>query len=216
MNITNKKKQLKNWITKYIFLFVIFFCQTAGADEIFRFTKITCIPELNYFDASLFDINGGSDEELDFMSENQKELQVKYGLVPESSDGTQECKLKDSNIKIQIKYRSAKINGFCGGAPDAMLKLWIDQKLIIDLDHFNSCLDKDAIVHVGFKDFKRIKKSILYFKERNYKRTKTKCVIWLDSELKGISSNYCNRSEINRNLPIKDNHIIKPLTNDKY
>ncbi len=184
-----------------------FLAQSAWADEIWNFTRITCISELNYFEASNVEINSGSNEESKFMGENQERIRKKYNLRGESLSDIQECKLKDANLKIQIKYRAGK-DGLCGRSSSAILKLWINDKLMVDLDNFNDdCVNSEGVVHVGFKI--RYKEPIIYFKNRDYMGTEQLCLIWLNSDMKKILSNDCKKSELSKVLPIQDNQIIE-------
>ena len=198
----------------------LFLAESVWADEIWNFTRITCIPELNYFEASNVEINSGSNEESKFMGDNQEQIRKKYNLRGESLRDVQECKLKDANLKIQIKYRDIKAGGACAAAPDATLKLWIDDKLVVDLDSFNYCHPK-TITGVGLKIFNKgwNHESILYFKERDGIGEERNCGIWLDDERKNISPDYsndCNDSKKNKSLPITNDYITKiRTTNNK-
>ncbi len=184
-----------------------FLVESAWADEIWNFTRITCIPELNYFEASNVAINSGSNEENNFMNENQEKIRKKYGLRGEALTDIQECKLKDVNLKIQVKYRAGK-DGLCGRSSSAILKLWVNDKLIVDLDNFNDdCVNNKGVVHVGFKI--RYKEPIIYFKNRDYIGAEQLCLIWPDSNMNKILSNDCKKSEPNKVLPIQDNQIIE-------
>jgi hypothetical protein len=196
-----------------------FLAESAWADEIWNFTRITCATELNYFEASAIEINSGSNEESDFMNENQKKISKKYGLMGEQIQDAQECKLKDANLKIQIKYRPASETGMCGPQPDAILKLWIDDKLVVDLNSFNDCSADGfkGINSIGFKISKKYwdGESILYFKEKDSMGNQYPCVIWLDEKKQNISSNYCNESYKNKSLPITNDYITKITTTNK-
>lgn len=206
MDIKNKTKQLKKWIWKISFFVTLIFCQVLNAGEVFRFTKITCIPELNYFDASVVEIDSGSDEEFEFMNNNQKELKTKYQLIGEQISDVQECKLKDSNIKIQIKYRSADRDGLCGRAPSVILKLWFNDKLAVDLDGFNDiCKNEKGIVRIVFNT--KHGEPTLYFEMNDYMDAKSSCIIKLDKKKQNIESNSCRES--GKSLPIKDDYIIE-------
>lgn len=184
---------------------ICFLVESAWADEIWNFTRITCIPELNYFEASNVEINSGSNEENNFMNENQEQIRKKYNLRGETLTDIQECKLKDANLKIQVKYRT-------GANPDSTLKLWIDDKLMVDLDGFGYYASGGAksISSIGFKIFKNSNlESVLYFKEKDPAQIEYPCVIWLDKKKQNIESNGCNDSYKNKSLPVKNDHIAK-------
>ncbi len=132
------------YITKRLsfFTFLIaafFYTQFANASP-FSFTRITCIPELNYFDASVIEIDSGSNKETDFIMNNGKELEQKYQLM---NGEISICKLANSLIKAEIKYPSYDETFgrlFCRAAPPAIFRLWLDGKLIVHLRNFNDCL----------------------------------------------------------------------------
>ena len=190
---------------KILFLILIIFsANNAKADEIFRFTRITCIPELNYFDASVIEINSRSDKEKDILFYKQKELQKKYNIFGEKIKDVQECKLEKANIKVWTDHDLKH--------GDAKFKMWIDDRLVINLKHFYAYDDYYSTARgIAFK-WGEDHDSILYINIASRKyvdpQIERSCAVFFNIKTKKINFDNCKYLKENQHLLIKDDYIF--------
>ena len=196
-----------------LFLSTLILSSSVRADDIFRFTKITCIPELNYFDVSAFDIHSDSDKESDSIISKKHEL-TKYGIMIKEEKKTRECKLKNSLIKLEVQYRDPETSGiyFCKSVPPSILKIWVDNLLIAHLKSFNDCsvgeeysvksvdikLSENGGLRIGLNAQASDRLNPNFLSYDNYKKI-----------------NLVTNKNEKRLFPIKDNYITQSLTNKK-
>ena len=113
-----------------------FLTESAWADFI-KFERVSCIPELNYFEISAFDFTSDSKQENDVIIYKPKDLE-KYGLL---NGNDYLCKLNEGVIKVEVDRYDPEESGlyFCKGEPPSILKIWVDNLLVVHLKHFNDC-----------------------------------------------------------------------------
>lgn len=163
------------------------------------FTRITCVSEMNYFDASSM-VFKASDKDRDV---SRDQIRNKYNLRHEILGDAQKCKLNDVNLKIQI-VRNQEREICDPPRPGSIMKFWIDDKLAVELDSFDIGEEPISITGIGFKTFKEdwYKQSVLYFHELYGGSQSRICEIWLDEKMKNITSNNCNLLKNYKSLPI--------------
>ncbi len=115
---------------------ICFLTESAWADFT-KFERVSCIPELNYFEISAFDFMSDSKEEDDVIIYKSKNLE-KYGLL---NGNDYVCKLSKGVIKVEIDRYNPEESGlyFCKYEPPSILKIWVDNLLVIHLKRFNDC-----------------------------------------------------------------------------
>ncbi len=159
-----------------LILIMVLFSFQGKADEYYQYTKITCIPEFNYFAADGVNIRVGSDEEDKAISNMSDETLKKYGFISENNTKDQKCRLANgTELKLNVNYKILEYYKVIENYPNydkprpqkAALKLWENGKLIVDLDSFNSLKDRDnRYVRVTYKAADKSKEFEAYMKKK--------------------------------------------------
>lgn len=145
------------------FSFFINSFNASAAVESFSFSKISCIPELNYFsfDSSYIESNNSYEKEIikngnDVIKKQSISLQQKYGLIGENDKNIYECKLRDKTLKYQIitqeiwkekdktRYKTNRVG----------LKLWVNNELNVDISDVKDVLNKGELININRLTYK--------------------------------------------------------------
>lgn len=223
-----KKKNIKNRVVKVLILFLVtlvFYGQNyrdANA-MLWEFTKPVCMAETNDFIIESVQLEPDTNAEEEFF--RSEEIFKKYHLIStlnkELNEKVHNCKLNyfEEPIKYQVKYRDLSPTGMCGQQPEANLKIWIGDKLIVDLKSFNDgCFNhaKDiSKVHLKINErYNENNISLRFYMYENMYFTRSRsCVIDIGGKINEITYNSCSfkKTKARKTLPINDKHFDNPF-----
>lgn len=137
---------------KVILLLVILplITKTAVADELFKFVEFTCIPEANYLKVRAEEIYniGAYNEDTDVV--RSIEQQSNLNLVSHRIPFNESCTIAGRSVQIELNYREPQPRGECGAELRALLRVSIDDNLIIDGVNFHTLCFPPSITELDF------------------------------------------------------------------
>ena len=134
------------------FLLILFAFAMACADTSVDFLRITCIPEVNYFEVEYKSVGG---DWLSFVDkENRKRYSIwrKHGYY-DPRNLRYECKLPESTYLITSAQPPPSARGMCGAAPSITLSLLCNDKIWLDNVIFGeNCFHRPSVTKVEIQD----------------------------------------------------------------